>query len=142
MAALTQFPDYYVTMVAQSIKGVAKDGVVINNLKAFSKENAHSLWGIYYRLKHEGLFPKGLNVGGAATNLTKNFPTLREVLFSDDDPRHYVDMLYALSPNFMNLVAEQIPDCSLRKFGEWLGIDSSMNAKEIMEEILRVTVRT
>ena len=110
---------------------------IINNLKAFSKENGHSLWGIYYRLKHKGLFPKELNVGGAATNLNKSFRTVREILFSDDDPRHYVDMLYALSPNFMRLVTEQVPVCSPRRLGEWLGVESSMDAKAVMEELVR-----
>jgi hypothetical protein len=46
-------------------------------------------------------------------------------------------MLYVLSPNFMALVAKQVPDCSIRKFGEWLGLDNSIDASSIMDEIIR-----
>ena len=46
-------------------------------------------------------------------------------------------MLYDLSPNFMKLVEAQMPDCSVRKFGEWLGLDTSMDAQAVMDEISR-----
>ena len=138
VAELTQFPDFYVDMVARSIAETKESAIIIHNLKKVSKEYAHSLWGIYYRLKSKGFVPDNLNVGGAATNLNKSFPTVRDILFLNHDPRSYVDTLYALSPKFMNLVAEQAPACSLRKFGEWLGLeDSTIDAKVVMEEIAR-----
>jgi len=138
VAELTQFPDFYVDMVARAIAETTGPAIIINHLKKVSKKYAHSLWGLYYRLKHKGLDLKEIDVGGAATNLNKDFPTLRDILFSKNDPRHYVDTLYALSPKFMKLVAEQVPDCSLRKFGEWLGLEgSSIDAKAVMNEIAR-----
>lgn len=135
VAELTQFQDFYVDMVARSFAKTTKPAIIINHLKEVSKEYAHSLWGVYYRLKRKGLVPEDLNVGGAATNLNKNFPSLRDVLFSKNEHRHYVDMLYGFSPNFMNLVEDQVPDCSLRKLGEWLGLSSSIDAKVVMDEI-------
>lgn len=141
VAELTQFPDFYVNIVARCIADTANPGSIINIMKEVSKENAHSLWGIYYRLKRKGLVHGVLNIGGAATNLNKNFPTLHDILFSRNDHRHYVDMLSRLSPNFMNLVAEQVPECSLRKLGEWLGLETSMDAQMVMDEIMRKKTR-
>jgi hypothetical protein len=37
----------------------------------------------------------------------------------------------------MALVAAQVPDCSVRKFGEWLGLDTTIDASTIMDEIIR-----
>jgi len=83
------------------------------------------------------MIPEGIEVGEAATNLKKTVPVLREILFSHEDPWHYVDMLYDLSPKFMKLIEAQVPDCSIRKFGEWLGLDTFMDAQTVMNEISR-----
>ncbi|MBD3241513.1 MAG: helix-turn-helix domain-containing protein [Chitinivibrionales bacterium] len=137
VAELTQFPDYYVGTVAEIIAASSDPGTIINRMKEVSRQNKHSLFGIYYRLKHMGKMPPGVDVGGAATNLKAVMPTLRKLLFSHDDPRHYVDMLYALSPNFMSLIERQVPHCSVRKCGEWLGLDTSMDARKVMDEVSR-----
>jgi transcriptional regulator with XRE-family HTH domain len=138
VAESTQFPDYYVNMVALAIRGLDSAGVLINRLKAFSQENAHSLWGISYRLQHKGILQDAVNVAGAATNLNKNFPTIRQILYKKDDSRHFIDSLFKFSPNFMNLIAAQVPHCSTRKLGEWLGLESSLDASAVMEEIARI----
>jgi len=137
VAELTQFPDFYVNNVVRYITESNDSGTIINRMKEVSRDNKHSLFGIYYRLKHKGIMPEGVKVGGAATNLKSTVPVLRKILFSHEDPRHYVDMLYDLSPNFMKLVEAQVPDCSVRKFGEWLGLDTSMDAQAVMNEISR-----
>jgi hypothetical protein len=145
VAELVQFPEFYVNLVVKTISDVIGNsseeeqniGILINKLKALSKEHDHSLWGIYYRLRHSGILKDSIKIGGAAANLKKSFPTVREVLFSDPDPCSYVDMLFKLSPNFMNLVAEQIPNTSTRKFGEWVGLDTSIDASAVIQEITR-----
>jgi hypothetical protein len=138
VAEYAQFPDFYVKMVENCIIDcVESPGILVNRLKKVSKDNSHSLWGIYYRLKHLGKLKNDLNPAGAAANLNKNFPNLHEIFFEKGDPRSFVDTLYALSPNFMALVAAQVPDCSVRKFGEWLGLDTTIDASTIMDEIIR-----
>lgn len=137
VAELTQFPDYYVNNVARYITESNEPAIIINRMKEVSRDNRHSLFGIYYRLKHKGMIPEGVKVGGAATNLKTTVPILRKILFSHEDSRNYVDMLYDLAPNFMKLIETQVPYCSVRKFGEWLGLDTSMDAKTVMNEILR-----
>jgi transcriptional regulator with XRE-family HTH domain len=137
VAELTQFPDFYVIIAARYISETKNPAVIINRMKEISRVGKHSLFGIYYRLKHLQLAPDGLNVGGAAINLNKGFPSLREILFSNDDPRNYVEMLSELSPNFFDLISSQVPGCSVRKFGEWLGLETSMDAQAVMDEIVR-----
>jgi transcriptional regulator with XRE-family HTH domain len=137
IAEFTQFPDYYANIAARCISEIREPGIIINRMKEISREGKHSLWGIYFRLKHLGKVQEDLNVGGAAANLKKEFPTLRDILFSKNDPRNFVDMLALLSPNFYNLVSNQVPECSVRKFGEWLGLDTSMDSRAVVDEIVR-----
>ena len=137
VAELTQFPDYYVKNVSKYITESDDPGTIINGMKEISIENGHSLFGIYYRLKHKGIMPEDVKIGGAATNLKHTVSTLRKILFPNDDPRHYVDMLYNFSPNFMSLIEKQIPEYSIRKSGELLGLDNTIDAKAVISEIIR-----
>jgi len=135
VANYVQFPDEYVRQVAQSVRGRRKD-ITVNILKDFAREYKHSLFGIQKRLNSLGLL-KGVNLGGADTNVKREFQTVGEFLFKEKDPRSYVEMLFELSPLFMQLVAEQVPDCSIRKLGEWLGLDTSLDARAVMDELKR-----
>lgn len=142
VAELTQFPDYYVDNVSRYITESDDPGTIVNRMKEVSRENKHSLFGIYYRLKHKGKMPREVEVGGAAMNLKTSMPALRKIFFSHEDPRYYVDLLYDLSPNFMHLIEAQVQSCSVRKFGEWLGLDTSMDAQAVMDEISRRKARS
>ncbi len=137
VAEFAQFPDFYFNLVIQSVSSCKTTGEFVNVLKRLSKDNAHSLWGIYYRLRHNKILKSELNVGGAATNLNKKFPKIKDILFSDYDPHRFVDILSVLSPKFMQLLEEQIPHCSIRKFAEWIGLETSMDAQLVMDEIKR-----
>ena len=64
---------------------------------------------------------------------------MSEILFKEKDPRSYVEMLFEFSPLFMKLVAEQFPDCSTKKMWEWLGLDTSLDARAMMDELKRRT---
>jgi transcriptional regulator with XRE-family HTH domain len=138
VAELSQFPSFYVDLVARIVADCGTNtGVLVNNLKDISRENGHSLWGIYFRLLHEGKIGEDLKIAGAATNLTKSVRQVRAYLYDGYDPRKYVDNLFNLSPRFMELISTQVPDCSVRKLGEWLGLDTSVDAQAVMEEIRR-----
>ncbi len=137
VAKYTQFPDFYVDMAEKIITGLSAD-LMVNRLKDLSVENGHSLFGLYYMLKdrNKKALTEDLNIGGAATNLAKHFPTCRDLLFKDSNPRYYTSMLYRLSPLFMKLVENNIESgVSIRKIGEWLGLDTTMDVTSVVEEI-------
>jgi len=102
----------------------------INKLKIFGRKYSHSLYGIFKRLKtiEPGL---NLNIGGADTNLKKEFRTIGEILFKNDDPKSFVELLSALTPRFINILKEQNENISCRKLGQLLGLESALDAKEI-----------
>jgi transcriptional regulator with XRE-family HTH domain len=134
VAMYTQFPDYYIQNIVTAMNG-CKPSFKVNMLKEFSGTNGHSVYGLYYRLQDEGLFPRGLGIGGAAENLKKEFPTIRDVLFKDADPRHFVKALFELTPHFMSIVRKGIPGATTRKVGEWLGLDSTLDVATVIDEI-------
>lgn len=134
---LTQFPDNYVEDVVLMIKDLQPD-MVVKKLKEISKRNHHALYGICKQLEKKGILPDDLQkLYGASIKLGKEFPTLRTILFGSDNVQDFLDRMYALSPEFMKLIEQQIPECSVRKLGEWLGLDNSMDAQTVMEEMLR-----
>jgi len=135
VANYTQFPGEYVTNVSLCIDGCGP-GMIINKLKDVSSKNAHSIFGICARLKAIGKYPN-ISIGGADTNLKRGFHTIEEILFENNDPRQYIKMLKELSPLFINLISKQLPDCSEKKFAEWLGLGTSIDAKAVMEELQR-----
>jgi len=140
VANCIQFPDGYVEAVAQAVKG-CPEGIAVNKLKDFAKKYKHSLFGISKRLEESGV-PFNVPVAGAVANLKKTTYTVSEILFNDGDARRYIEQLRKLSPGFTELVANQAPDASLRKLGEWLGLDSSIDAKSVVGELQRITTGT
>jgi len=122
-----QFPDNYVDMVFDFIDGkpIAQQ---INTLKMFSRIHGHSIFGIYTQIKsrHEEI---NLRTGGADTNLKKEFPSIGEILFKSTEPLEYISHLRKLSPLFFDIVSRQIDNPSTRKFGEWLGLDTTLDAE-------------
>jgi transcriptional regulator with XRE-family HTH domain len=129
VANYVQFPDEYVKFVFEAINGLPVSHK-INNLKIFGHKYSHSLFGIFKRLKTIAPGFK-LNIGGADTNLKKEFRTIGDILFEDDDPKSFVELLSALTPRFINTLKEQIENISSRKLGQLLGLESALDAKEI-----------
>lgn len=136
VAGYIQFPEEYVGLVAQAIEDCA-NGVVINKLKEFAKTHKHSMYGVVKRLERSGV-RLGVNVAPADINLRKTIPKVGEIIFSDGDARSYISKLHKLSPRFITLVAEQVEHASIRKIGEWLGLNSSMDAQVVVEELRRI----
>ena len=136
VAGSTQFPNEYVEMIYNTIRG-RKESHQINYLKDFSRKNKHSIFGIAEQLKKmDASFD--LKVAGADANLRKEFPCIGDILFGDQDPKCYVNKLKTLSPLFFNIVSQQINNATTRKIGEWLGLESSLDVKEVIEEWRRI----
>ena len=132
VAGSTQFPNEYVELVYEAIRG-RRESHQVNLLKEFSSRNGHSMFGIAEEIKktHPAF---NLNVAGANANLRKEFPCVGDILFEDQDPKCYVDHLKMLTPLFFDIVSQQINDVTTRKIGEWLGLESGLDAKEVIEE--------
>jgi len=125
-----------VAVVQSAIKGRSK-GIQINLLKEFSKKNAHSMFGIVEQIKK--LDPElDLQVGGANSNLRKLFPSIGHVLFKEEDARVFVSKLKKLSPLFFEILEKQIQSASNRRVGEWLGLESGLDAEQAAKEIRRI----
>jgi transcriptional regulator with XRE-family HTH domain len=133
---LIQFPEEYVTTVLRAIKGRSK-GIQVNLLKEFSKKNAHSMFGIVEQIKR--IDPElDLRVGGANSNLKKLFPSIGHVLFKEEDARVFVSKLKKLSPLFFEILETQIHSATIRRVGEWLGLESGLDAEQVAKEIRRI----
>lgn len=136
VASDVQFPTEYVNMIYQAIEG-RRESHQINILKDFSARNGHSLFGIAEQVKK--LNPSfDLNVGGANTNLKKRFHSIGEILFENNDPECYVRNLRNLTPIFFDILSKQISNATIRKIGEWLSLESSMDAKEVIDGVKKV----
>lgn len=136
VAEKIQFPREYVASIYEVIKGRTK-AVQVNILKDKCKPNGHSLFGITRQLKNSypGLSWNPLSIGGADTNLKKEFPRIRDILFGKGDVGAYTKLLKAFSPKFFDLVAMQMDNVSTRKLGEWFGLDNSFDAREVRRQM-------
>jgi hypothetical protein len=139
VANKTQFPQDYITSVFEAIKGRTKP-IQVNMLKDKCRQNGHSLFGIVKQL--EMSYPRlrfgGSAVGGADTNLKKEFRRIRDILYKKADAGDFIKTLKALSPRFLGMVASQMNSASTRKLGEWLGIDNVFDAHEIREQLEKI----
>jgi len=128
-AGLSQYQDTYVEMVFNAIKDKS-EGQKVNILKKYSGTYCHSIYGICSQIKsrHPDF---SLRIGGADTNLKKDFLTVGEILFKSKEPVAYIMNLKELSPLFFDIVSKQIDNPSTRKFGEWLGLESSLDAQQV-----------
>ena len=137
VASYAQFPSEYVLMVANTIIN-RRTGTQINLLKEFAEKNGHSLFGIVQELKK--INPTlDLKVGGADTNLKKLFPTIGNILFDVEDVREYIDWLKTLSPLFVEILKDQIENVTPRKVAEWLGLESMLDGKQVIDELKRIS---
>jgi transcriptional regulator with XRE-family HTH domain len=137
VAGYIQFPAEYVSRVYNAVAG-RQAGSQVDRLKLFGREFSHSLFGIVKQIQRDR--PDfTLSIGGADTNLKKEFPTVGQILCEGDDARRYVETLALLSPNFTRLIAAQAAGLSDRKLCELLGLDGVLDRKTIREELEAVT---
>jgi len=134
-----QFPDAYVSLVHDAISGL-KPSVQVNKLKVFARKYRHSLYGISERIRDfDSSFH--LNVGGADTNLKKEFPTVGMILFKECSPHAYIEILKGLSPLFISLMWDQCENLSTRKIGELLGQESLLDAREVKASLMEAFLK-
>jgi transcriptional regulator with XRE-family HTH domain len=135
VANFIQFPETYVNMIYDTINNFNKP-TQINTLKSFAKVNSHSLYGIVksLKMKYSGF---SLNIGGADSNLKKEFPTIGNIIFNKDDPRKLIKVLKKLSPNFISLIEQQIDSITTRKLADILSLTSILDAKELKFELAK-----
>ncbi|MGA2107296.1 MAG: XRE family transcriptional regulator [Syntrophorhabdales bacterium] len=135
VASFVQFPPPYVEFVYNTIRPLSKPQQV-NTLKSFAKTYHHSLYGIVKAIRAmEPSFE--LQVGGADSNLRKQFPTIDKEISAEADVRNFLQIMRFLSGNFLNVVASQIESISNRKLAEILNVESELDAGEIRAELLR-----
>ena len=136
VANYVQFPNEYANYVFSAVSGRSK-ALQINKLKDFSRQNAHALYGIALAVKRQ--HPHfTLDVGGADTNLKKNFPSIGHIVFKNEDPRTYVATVKDLSPRFVAILVNQLPGLTNRKLAELLGLPSELDAKAVRDELMRL----
>jgi Zn-dependent peptidase ImmA (M78 family) len=133
VANFIQFPDSYVKMVFEAIKPLSNP-LKINTLKTFAKTNSHSLYGIVKAIKV--ISPQfSLNVGGADSNLRKDFFTIGDIIYSKKDVNEFILILKTLSKNFLSILFNQLDNISTRKLGDILGIDNVLDAQLVRNEL-------
>lgn len=133
VASYTQFPDEYVQLVYNAIKGL-NTGTQVNKLKHFGTQYKHSLFGITKRMAE--ISPGfSLDVGGADTNFKKEFPSIGDILFAENDERAFVAGVCRLSPVFTGILLAQLNDVSDRKLVELLGLESLLDGKTVRWEL-------
>lgn len=133
VANFIQFPEEYVEIVYKAIKGLGPPHK-IKVLKGNARLYKHSLHGMVKAIQN--IHPSfNLSVGAADTNLRKEFPDVGTIMINGGEPRGYVQRLFELSKNFMNVIAEQIDHTSDRRLAEILDIENPLDAKEVKFEI-------
>lgn len=131
VASYVQFPEEYVFKVKNLLQATNNDGAKIKLLKEFSSQYKHSLFGIVKRLNKINNNYNNLKIGGADTKLKKQFFTIGEILFSNDDSYNFIKKYENLSPLFIDAIKAQIDKISDGKLAELLGLDSSLDAKQL-----------
>ncbi|MBC8394914.1 MAG: helix-turn-helix transcriptional regulator [Deltaproteobacteria bacterium] len=133
VASHVQFPDEYIKLALNTISGL-KTSHQVNKLKYLGKENSHALYGLVKQIKN--LDPSfKLNISGADTNFKKEFKSIGEILFADDDVKSYIDTLRFVSPLFIVAIVAQLEGLSDRRLGELLGVDHILDAKAVRVEL-------
>ena len=112
VASHVQFPDEYIKLALNTISGL-KTSHQVNNLDPSFK----------------------LNISGADTNFKKEFKSIGEILFADDDVKSYIDTLRFVSPLFIVAIVAQLEGLSDRRLGELLGVDHILDAKAVRVEL-------
>lgn len=140
VAGMAQYPDGYVDDVCAAIKGRTA-AVKVNMLKDFAVRNHHVVYGIVRRIeeRHGKLKLSRNSVHGADGNLRQQSPqTLYDALFGDE-AEGYVRALQTLTPIWFGIVAGSLDAMTIRKLADVLGLESVLDAKEVREEIERMT---
>jgi hypothetical protein len=132
-----QFPDSYIKSIGDKIKDL-QVATQVKLLKSYAKENKHSLFGLQKRLKNLN-YGIDYNIGGADTNLRKEFSTIEDDLFkAKNNSRDFLEKFKVLSPLFFNTILGQCDYLTIRKIGEIFDFDDFLDAKDLKEQLLKM----
>ncbi len=139
VANYIQFPEEYVQFIASNIAPLPP-GHAINLLKSYAEKYEHALHGIVKQINTHFPNPrtKKINVGGADTNLKKDFYSIGDLLCSIEESAEYLSTIRDLSPLFIESLARQSVNLTYRRIGELLDIDSSLDAADLKDELLKL----
>jgi hypothetical protein len=133
VANFTQFPPDYVGQIYSGMKGLSS-AAKVNLLKSMAAMHCHAIYGLLKSMEHcHGPInlPQSA-VNGADSNLHKNSPSLRDVLYKGiETPADYAEHLRNLSPLFFDALCMNGPSLSVRKLVELLELPSVMDAQEL-----------
>ncbi len=138
LASQVLFTPEYIREVGESLKGLPLAQQIVR-LKKFCTTHMHSMFGIVKCLKQHGFEVNG-NVGGADSNIHKDCPTLEEFLFGQGNAARFVENLASFSPIFVKEVKKRLSTISDSLLGEWLGLSSCLDAKEVREHLEAIVV--
>jgi transcriptional regulator with XRE-family HTH domain len=140
IACRVQFPYDYIKQVATAIRE-DKPSNVIFKLKEFARTNGHSIYGLTkaFQCHKENAPHPGINVNPADAILKKGFPTVYDILFEKEDARFFIERLSQFSPHFVRELRTQLSGISIRKLGQLLGLDTSIDAQAAKEELARTS---
>jgi transcriptional regulator with XRE-family HTH domain len=137
VANYVQFPDAYIKMIYDAIRCLSDPGHKIKILKTFAQNNGHSLYGVIKRIQTiDSEF--NLKIGGADTNLKKQFKTIGERLFENSEAQTFLKKIKEWSPLFVDTVIQQSNDISTRKLGELFGLQGYLDADTLKKEIMLI----
>lgn len=137
VANYIQFPEDYVRFVADNIDSLPTSHA-INTLKSFSREYEHALHGIVKQISLHHPKSEKYDVGGADTNLKRGVNSIGKEIFSTDDSFDYVSNMRKISPLFIEALTKQASTLTHRRIGELLGIESSLDAADVKNELLKL----
>jgi hypothetical protein len=134
VASYIQFPDNYIDLIYKNLMGTNNNGQRINIIKNYGSNNGHVGFGVVKRIKakHSDF---SLNIAPADENLKKTFPTIGELFHSKRNARDFVNIYCRFSPNFIDLILNQLDDLSTRKIAEILNLDSNIDAISLWKEL-------
>ena len=148
VAGLLQYPRDYLEFVYSTLHDIDSEkiniGIKINTLKNFARNYKHSIYGLVkaiklyhldFELDIEASKTNLKNIGAADTNLRKEFPTIGDLLYSDNSISHFIKHQKRWSPLFYSIIREQIKDISHSKLAEIYEI-STLDAKDLKLEML------
>lgn len=61
-----------------------------------------------------------------------------KILFDAEDVREHIPRLNTLSPLFVKILKDQIENATPRKVAEWLGLESMLDGKQVVNELKRI----
>lgn len=128
VANRAQFPEGYVATIARMLADKSMPERIVH-LKRIGGQKHHAIFGIAQRLEAVNLHLPPDAIGGANTNLKKEYKkTIGDMLFRGEDPVSYIEFLSEYSPRFLSILVDALPSSTERTFGTWIDLENPLDA--------------